>query len=429
YPKYDAKAAIMGNTLYDDYGDFKNNMGDPRMSHYYRLVAVGENSYPSNISPNRRNVRRRIYDDPLHGPQAYYTRVLPSEWPDRGHDSSYAGLGGLGTSTSTAINLVNTYPMPSTSMPVPGSAPQRISNEGRFYSVTELGNIYDPVMWSMAYDDLKNKPGSGKTDTALLNKTDYPKMPTTRNVFPDVTNSSGSDNRYGGGNTLRIGRYEHKRFDVPGQRASDLAELFHTGKSTSTKQDEREGDVIDINGNININTASTDTLRAMIAGMLSQDPILSKVTNWKHDPVKLTPQTKSHEMGTPTRTVLADKITEAIELRRPFATLSELSAIKNADEDPVFGNLDLYDDGKEVMWTDAAAEELFARVHDAGTLRSRNFRVWVVGQSLGGSEQSPEVLAETRRVYTVFADPGERDNDGSIRPENNRSRVTYESDF
>jgi type II secretory pathway pseudopilin PulG len=267
-PRYDAKATIMGNTFYNVYGEFYNNMGDPRMSHYFRLIPLGENSYPSNISPNRRNVRKgTIYGS--EGQQAFYGRVMPSEWPDRGHDSSFGGMSTIPSTTATPLTLIGKYPMPSTSAPHPGSAPQRISNAGRFYSVTELGNVYDPVMWSMVYDDLKNKPGTGKSDTLLLvppwTSSKKPAMPTTRNAFPDVTNGSVADNAFGGGNTLRIGRYEHQRFDYPGLRASDLVELFHAGKSTSGNQNEREGDVVEINGHININTASKDTLRAMIS--------------------------------------------------------------------------------------------------------------------------------------------------------------------
>ena len=84
-----------------------------------------------------------------------------------------------------------------------------------------------------------------------------------------------------------------------------------------------------------------------------------------------------------------------------------------------------------LQWTDSAAEELFARVHEAATVRSRNFRIWVVGQSLApsASATSPEVLAEVRKAFTVFADPGERKPDGSPDPAKFKLRILHENDF
>ncbi|OYV03587.1 MAG: hypothetical protein CFE26_21205, partial [Verrucomicrobiales bacterium VVV1] len=66
FRKYFGKACIPGHS-YGPFGDFINNMGDPRIAHYipFNGVAVGpangiplgENSFPNNISPNRRNIR------------------------------------------------------------------------------------------------------------------------------------------------------------------------------------------------------------------------------------------------------------------------------------------------------------------------------------------------------------------------------------
>ena len=85
-----------------------------------------------------------------------------------------------------------------------------------------------------------------------------------------------------------------------------------------------------------------------------------------------------------------------------------------------------------LQWSDAAAEEAFARVYNSSTVRSRNFRVWVVGQAVAptaATNLSPEVLSEVRRVYTIFADPGDRDTDGSIDRAKFKTSILHENDF
>ena len=428
-----AKAAIPGHS-YGPYGVFVNNMGDPRIAHYLRTTRLGENAYPENISPNRRNVRRyTIYDsDPSKEKRHHFGRVLPSEWPDGGHDSP---IGNFAVTTTNTILPTDTKQWPSKPIPLAQNAPQRISNLGRFYSATELGRVHDPIMWQPAYIDLKGKAGTGIADTESLIRIkdpgSKPVMPSSRNQWPEVTTASSSSADYGGGNTLRIGRPEHGRFDRPGERASQLVDLFHAGMPNSDDAAEREGAVVEIKGNININTAGRNALRAMAAGLLKQDPELRRVTDWVHDTGSgyFRPKTTALELGTPTISLVADQIADAILLRRPFASSSEIAAVLDKNDEPIFGNREIYQDLKNIQWSDAAAEEVFSRVHDASTLRSRNFRVWVIGQAITGPDSKPEILAETRRAFTLFSDPGERKTDGSIDATKHRPRVTYENDF
>ncbi len=424
-PRVAAKAAIPGHS-YGPYGFFVNNMGDPRIAHYLRTTRLGENSYPENISPNRRNIRRfSVYDrDPSTAKRNHFGRVLPSEWPDGGHDSP---TGAFEVIFKNAILPTDPAAWPPPPVPLPENALQRISNLGRFYSVTELGRVYDPVLWKPAYKDLKGQPGSGAEDTGILSSI----MPIARNAWPEVTLASTPSTDHGGGNTLRIGRPEHERFDRPGERAAQLLDLFHAGIPNSNHSDEREGNLIEINGHINVNTSNKNALRAMAAGLLAQDPELRRVTGWEHDTTSgaFRPQTAPLELGAPTFIRVADRIADAIVLRRPFASTSELAAVLDENGNPVFGNRDVYPDFKDIQWSDAAAEEVFARVYEASTVRSRNFRVWVIGQSVSGLESRPEILAESRKVFTVFADPGERRADGTIDPAKHRPRVTYENDF
>jgi len=433
-PDTAAKAAIPGHSYETNYG-FANNMGDPRISGYLRFIRLAENSYPANFSPNRRNIRRNsIYEflDKSKEKRLHFGRVLPSEWPDGGHDSP-AGFWKIVFADSVLPDDPKSWPPAST--PDAANAPQRISNLGRFFSATELGRVYDPIMWKPGYTDLKGEPGSGAEDTELLltglPPEKKPTMPARRNAWPEVTTASSPSTDYGGGNTLRIGRPEHGRFDRPGKRAVQLLDLFHAGIAESDDAAKREGPVVEIKGNINVNTAGKNALRAMAAGLLAQDPELRRVTDWAHDIASgdFRPQTTPLELGTPAISLVADRIADAILLRRPFASTSEIATARDKDDLPVFGNRDVYPNYKDIQWSDAAAEEVFARVYDASTVRSRNFRVWVIGQAITGPESKPEILAESRKTFTVFADPGERKSDGSIDPAKHHPRVTYANDF
>ncbi|MEI7928830.1 MAG: hypothetical protein WCH40_09790, partial [Verrucomicrobiales bacterium] len=89
-------------------------------------------------------------------------------------------------------------------------------------------------------------------------------------------------------------------------------------------------------------------------------------------------------------------------------------------------------DANKIQWSDAAAEEVFDRLFEASTVRSRNFRVWVIGQALAPtstSNTSPEVLAEVRKNFTLFANPGERLSNGTIDPAKFKISILHENDF
>jgi type II secretory pathway pseudopilin PulG len=402
-----------------------NNMGDARMSHYL-LSPQDANVYPQNYSPNRRNIREgSVYNSNVN---FVYGRVLPSEWPDGGHDSPFGSnnvysLVGMSASAfdddhriePDAPGFFNQLPDLSLGRE---EAPTRLSNLGRFLSVTELGRIYDPVMW--------------RVRTSTTNNAGIP--------WGDVLTSSTSSTDHGGGNTLRIGRPEHPAFDVPGLRASHLLDLFHAGLSRSDDNAEREGPLVKIAGHLNLNTASKPALRQLIAGRLGQDPEIRRFLNNTHSggrnrfPLmqKLTPA--------PDITTIAGRIADAVIRSRPYASTGELAnarEVSGTTVTPVFGNPQIIagftgNSYPYLQWTDSAAEETFARTHEAATIRSRNFRIWVVGQSIApttSTTAAPEVLAEVRKAFTVFADPGKRLSDGSIDPTKFRLKIIHENDF
>jgi len=410
-------------------GTFINNMGDPRMSHY--LAAPQDaNIYPQNYSPNRRNIREgSIYYNAVRY-NLIYGRVLPSEWPDGGHDSPFgtATMFGLFGMTSTSFSddhriepddprFFNQLPDLTSGLK---EAPTRLSNRGRFYSVTELGRTYDPVMWRVRdASATSNTPGT---------------------PWGDVLASSVTSTDHGGGNTLRIGRPEHARFDVAGQRGSHLLDLFHTGLSRSSDAAERSGLLSRIEGHINLNTASKSALRLLVAGELLQDPEIRRFRSNSHTQETSRFPHISAVSPAPDIALVADRIADAIIRSRPYAGTGELANARElvqAAFTHVFGNDRLFPEfsgsGYPVLqWTDSASEESFARIHEASTVRSRNFRIWVIGQAVAPTtamNASTEVLAEVRRAYTVFADPGARNADGTINPANSRLQIIHENDF
>jgi hypothetical protein len=405
-----SKASIPGHS-YRASGNHYNNIGDARITYYLRNKPVDDNASPENISPNRRNLRRSsVYKDPASDHPKFYGRVLPSEWPDGGHDSM---VGTWSINKNNTILPTNaSFNFDSTDK---SSAPQRISNEGRFYSATELGRVFDPILRLPAYPNQK--------DTAELRKGFMP-----QNRHPDYILESLASPDYGGGNTLRVGRREHPLFDKPGLRASYLVDLFYAGSV-----EDPEADELLMRSPVNLNTASRDTIRVLAAGMLRQDPAIANVRLWRHRALPFAAPFVSsiyNKIGAPEINAAADLVADAIIASRPFDSMGALAAAstkqipadgRNPDPDQVFGNRDVYSYGNNLQWNDAAAEEVFARVHDASTLRSRNFRVWVVAQSLqplqGGSTAEPEVLAEIRKSFVIAPSSPDETNNYIIRHE------------
>ncbi len=223
-------------------GDKASNYGDVRMN--YWVSDTQEAIYYVNwASPGVRNFLRKLYKRSSNGRGARFDmEARPSEWPDGGYDSptynvpsstSNSALNALlRTSSSDSAKFVmpdnqDDYTSNGRTMPNLKSladeaneanipAPFRVSNQGRLFALSELGHIYDPVMW---------KPYG--------NARPYDYYPLTSNenvsLIHDLTSSAQASDVWGGGNTLRIGRREHPRFDTMGQRAAQLLDIFHLG--------------------------------------------------------------------------------------------------------------------------------------------------------------------------------------------------------
>lgn len=437
-PQQSGKANIPGHS-YGPYNnkkpfpDYRNNMGDSRQALYLRgaTYPVSDNSYPGNVSPNRRNIRNVSIYKNGKGQDKAYGRVMPSEWPDGGHDAPVSGLSAPDFyPPDDNYDPTDLSKFPDYISPNEGEAPTFISNRGRFYSATELGRIFDPVMYLPKYDSTTD------TDTILTGN-----MPPGRVSWPSVEVNSTPDIYYGGGNTLRIGRPEHPHFDrpakhapvdMPGTHAARLLDLFHAGKSRSETAADREGPVVRMEGHVNINTATEDSIRAICAGPLAMDPRLMKRNSEVHSSSTFAPPVSPLEVSAPTQSRQADLVAQAIIRARPFTSTSELASVLNTDGKVLLGNRDLLPEGNKTQWSDAAAEELFGRIYESTTVRSRNFRVWIIGQAVAPTlvtNTSPEILSESRKVFNLFADPGVRDSGGTVDPAKVHTKVIHENDF
>ncbi|MDF1659934.1 MAG: hypothetical protein P1U58_20130 [Verrucomicrobiales bacterium] len=423
-------------------GGFGAHLGDPWMSFYSASTSEGS-TYTRKASPGYRNVDLDKVNSNRFDLFKDQTRVR--DWPDRGYDTP---VGPTPSADDEKPIEFETPPDESLSR----FAPWRISNLGRYHSVSEFGNIHDPVMWVYG-------PSAGP-DSVIAKQTKQ--FYTSR-----VPNSSGEQNpwlksipldaepkqTWGGGNTLRIGRPEHDRFDLPGMRASQLLDLFHVGvpgnnlnsvESAKTPMlyenfdpklhrlpptaDDPDESVLEPFsslysmdeharspfqsqwGKLNLNTAPTlFEFEALLRGpIVSSDIVVDAAT--ANEPV--TPDyTDESTLGELTKRLDPDAI-PAIALglyeARPFYSQSHLAR--------VFTELIEEHDALPEHYNDAEAEETFARLLNTTSLSSRHFRIHTYAENYvaAGTELKEDViLARDRKAYDVFIEPI-RDSNGEI---------------
>ncbi|MEM0969369.1 MAG: hypothetical protein AAGJ31_08475, partial [Verrucomicrobiota bacterium] len=195
--------------MMSDNGAIFSQLGDSRMT-YYAGAQGKPMQYVDWGSPGVRN--RRNESSVQQG--RYYDEVRFWDWPDRGFACDTSALDLHQNNRALAPNAPEVVSQITGNAADVGHfgplAPSRISNHGRYYSVAELGNIHDPIMW---------KTGLGHSN--------WQQKEEVMNLGNSAT--AGEGQRYGGGNTLRIGRLEHPKFDVLGKRACQFLDLFHVG--------------------------------------------------------------------------------------------------------------------------------------------------------------------------------------------------------
>jgi Putative Ig domain len=313
--------------------------------------------------------------------------MVPLNWPDSGHPFSYTGLQPADKGQYPTDIMGGPTPPP-TPTPDPKKAISLLSTSsaGSLASLTELGNVWDPAQLSYAVVN----PGG---------------------ALPDIPNTATRSPRGAGGHTLAIGRPEFSMFDQNRTRAWQLLDVF-SAKTSSTN-------FTNTVGLVNINTASRDVLRSLAAGILQnrdvaiQPPLLQG---------NLYPPTGN--AAQPTNVQQANKFADAVINSRPLLSTAALSAIRDSQGQPFFGNPNQYINSTQTPpteWNDPGREELFAKIYNLATTRSRNFRVFVTGQSL---DKNGNVLSTVTKVYHVFIKPNRDSTTGAIQSQ--QVQIKYE---
>jgi hypothetical protein len=408
-------------------GAFRNQVGDARAAFFINAYQDVVN-YENGSSPWGRNRRSNIAVGKVYG------ESRTTLWPDGGHSTAQTGVSGSNNLGRDSQNpepfLRGEYNDPDlqrlTNKPTsePDRFVQHLSNRGRLFSVTELGNVFDPLMWA----PFASAPAATQT----------PADPLYRDFANLRPGASAPSDQYCGGSTLRIGRADHSRF-LPDYRqlpaagrvtnrrlsASALLDLFHCGIPRSQNIAERRGGNIRIDGHININTASVDALRAVIAGKYMMDA-LAKESNSAPTITDIHPARDKSPANSSSAAAQehGDFIAREIIKHRPYLSVSELpekvlvareslglTAVPNSELVPLFGHTGrASDQAVAPQWNDLAAEELFGRLFNSSTVRSRNFRITVTGQTVRTTPSGDTVVLATRsRVYNVFIRPVSRD--------------------
>jgi hypothetical protein len=311
--------------------------------------------------------------------------MIPLNWPDSGHAFTYTGVRPSGPGLYPSDIMASPTPSPD-----PTKAISRLStsNIGTLASIAELGNVWDPAQLNYTVVN----PGG---------------------ALPDIPDTAVRSTTGGGGHTLAIGRPEFSMFDQNGMRAWQLLDVFSSKTINSN--------FTNTAGLVNINTASRDVLRSLAAGILQNSDSGIQPSSLANN---LYPPTSAAAGSAPSTSVQqADRFADAVINSRPLLSTSALSAIRDSQGQPFFGNPNEYQNSTQTPpteWNDPGREELFAKIYNLATTRSRNFRVFVTGQSL---DKNGNVLSTVTKVYHVFINPT-RNATGAIQSQ--QVQIKYE---
>jgi hypothetical protein len=355
--------AWVGNSFISPHNIGVGLFGDPRINRYV-------NQGPTNNSGATRwqgnNIGHSSFGGRNTNAGAAGSTDQLRNWPD----GSYVTRSPLGYQ---GMSVNNTPFTPSVADAISNlyysNAPIRFNNTGEFSSICELSHIFDPLQWGL-------NASSGVVH---------------------ITSSNNATNNAGGGQSLRIGRAEHPRFALTanatpqltnGLRASQLLDIFEVGPTNNSGVSNVPA------GRININTASTNVLRALAAGVFnSTDPAL-------------TPGGTNFVVPTNAVNAFISSVTN-YRSRQPFFAPSQLTLLStntNLSQWPtnaVFGSKTL---AGVTEWSDAASEEWFSKIYPLSTIRSRNFLVYVVGQSITTNAPS-RIESSATNVFQIYMEP------------------------
>ena len=346
-------------------------IGDPRMLRFQSNPAAIPLAYRSSKSGSL-----KWGGFPYYEPQGGVWNGHPDNWPD-GRKSTAVSTNGTGQTTGPGGSIPVAVGTPIT---LPGTAPAILTTNGKFLTIFELGNIFDPMQW--------------KPPATFTANTNY------YNCSIDQTWTNTGAELYGGGTTLRIGRPEHSRFawtNVSGQvqpnmKASAVAllDIFCVDTNTDANILGR----FDDGSQININTAPPRVLRALASGViLTNDP----ATNIKIPATAIDAFVKG--------------VTN-FRAKYPFYSASQLAFIGT---DTNWPNTNTWPTGAVFSpntmgiteGNDAAVEEWFSKIYALSKVQSRNYRIYVQAQLIRtkGTNTNVSTLSFgtiARRYYDVL---------------------------
>jgi len=337
--------------------------GDPRASYYISNWVFGGNY------DEKSNWGGRMKTTTFN---SNYNEVRITDWPDGGSNTTPGIKAGSDAKRPTELTFQ------SASKPNFESdyAPAYISNAGRYDSLAELGNIFDPAQVLDPFD---------RSSSTFLKRLGLDMIP-------------------GGGMTLAIGRPEFPAFDVEGKRSAQILDLFSV--SPPDPATNWSG------ARVNINTAPREVLRSLVAGVeLDADPLFPDLA------LKKNPQ-------------VGDIFADYVIAQRAVAPLrgpSDLNMIRikpsvggnvpGANDLAFFGELK-HMDGAEITGQnqlvpdDAGREQLLGKVMDLVKFDSKNFRIVVKGEAL---DPKGRVIGRASREYFYSVEPV-RDSGGLVIP-------------
>jgi hypothetical protein len=311
--------------------------------------------------------------------------MVPLNWPDSGHPFGYIGVQPSGPGVYPTDIMASPTPSPDRNK---GISRLSTSNTGTLTSVAELGNVWDPAQ--LTYSVVN--PGG---------------------ALPDIPDTALRSARGAGGHTLAIGRPEFSLFDQNGMRAWQMLDVFSAKTANNN--------VMNTAGLVNLNTASRDVLRALAAGILQNSDTGIQPSSLQSN---LYPPTSASGTSPSTSVQQADRFADAVINSRPLLSTAALSAIRDWQGQPFFGNPNQYQNSTQTPpteWNDPGREELFTKIYNLATTRSRNFRVFVTGQSL---DKNGNVLSTVTKVYHVFINPTRDPTTGAIQSQ--QVQIKYE---
>lgn len=360
-------------------------IGDPRMLRFISNSIATPLEYRSSSSGNLKWGGYANFKDHPTGPAPWNGH--PDNWPD-GRMRRPASLTGKSQTGGAGGPIPVTVGTPIT---LPGNAPAILTTNGKFLTIFELGNVFDPIQW---------KPPAVFTSNSMYASCNINSTWTT----------NGAE-LYGGGTTLRIGRAEHQRFAFTNYTAGSIP-MPNMGLSSAALLDIFcTTSNFDSGGQINLNTAPAPVLRALALGI-----------NLKSDPALVAGGTTNANYAVPDS--MAEAFAQGVMRFRskyPFLTPSHLSFIGTDTDWPntnswptnaVFGNtnpitltnipgsLATSANIGVTEWSDQAAEEWFSKIYQLSTVQSFNFRVYVVAQLVDTNLMPKGAMA--RKYYQFY---------------------------